>query len=160
MSLWHGVLRAHLWGTLCGGAEGRECGEKPLLLAFCTLVTQPRARTLLTALSRTVAFTAECPSAKHSDWMLTLVLSLLQWAVETSHLCSSIPCQDLITSSPRVAKGHWSSGRSGRAEPRDRQAVDVSASAPEIKVLRRTEALGGRSQIGRSGNAARGRMGT
>jgi hypothetical protein len=115
---------------------------------------------LLTALSRTVAFTAECPSAKHSDWMLTLVLSLLQWAVETSHLCSSIPCQDLITSSPRVAKGHWSSGRSGRAEPRDRQAVDVSASAPEIKVLRRTEALGGRSQIGRSGNAARGRMGT
>jgi hypothetical protein len=46
MSLWHGVLRAHLWGTLCGGAEGRERGEEPLLLAFCTLVTQPRARTL------------------------------------------------------------------------------------------------------------------
>lgn len=32
-------------GTLCGGAEGRKHGEQSLLPAFCTLVTQPRART-------------------------------------------------------------------------------------------------------------------
>lgn len=33
-------------GTLCGGAEGREHGESSLLPDSCTLVTQPRARTL------------------------------------------------------------------------------------------------------------------
>lgn len=117
MSLWHGMLSADPWGTLCGGAEGREHGEEFLLLALCTLVTQPRARTQPTALSHTTALAAECPSAKHSDWMLTQVLLRLQWAVATSQFCSPIPFQDLTTSSSKIDKDSPKAlviGRTGR----------------------------------------------
>lgn len=137
MSLWHGMLRASSWARWVVWGRGKGAWRtvpSPSFLHTCHPANSQNV--LLTALTHSIALTAECPSAKHSDWLLILVLSLLQWALVTFQFHSPVPSHDLITlplKQVRVATGFDNWGELGEGK-RWGQTVEFMVLALEIEM--------------------------
>lgn len=102
MSLWHGMLRASSWARCVVGQREGSMENRPFSRILAHLSPSREPELFANGVDHTIALSAECLSAKHPYWMLILLLLLSQWTVVTSQFCSPIPCQDPITSTPKV----------------------------------------------------------